>query len=246
MSLEKQLAESGAWLFRWRSYLPLILIAIIFPAMLDYQYLFGSPAYDLYWEITCLLITFFGLSVRCYTIGYTPKSTSGRNTRKQVAEDLNTSGIYSVVRNPLYLGNFFMMLGVSMYPRVWWVSIIFVLGFWLYYERIIMAEESFLKNKFGAKYEDYSSRTPAFIPKLNLWRPNKLSFSLRNVLKREYSGFFGAISAFTALNFAKNYIVEGNPVLDAVWAYIFVFGLVVYLALRTLKKNTKLLHVEGR
>lgn len=246
MTLQKQSTETGAWLFRWRSYLPLVFIAVIAPAFREFSYPFGSHFYDLIWEMICLSIAFLGLFIRSYTIGYTPKGTSGRNTKNQVAETLNTSGIYSTVRNPLYLGNFFMMLGVVMFIRVWWVGVIYSLAFWLYYERIIMAEESFLKDKFGKTYEDYLNRTPAFIPKFNLWLPNMLPFSLKNVLKREYPGFFAVISSMTLLELVGDYLEEGAFVLDVVWVSIFSFGLVAYLILRTLKKKTKLLHVEGR
>lgn len=246
MSLKDQMAKTGAWLFRWRSYLPLVLIVIIIPAFQEFSYPFGSHAYDLLWEMFCLSVSLFGLFIRCYTIGYTPKGTSGRNTKSQVAETLNTTGIYSIVRNPLYLGNFFMMLGVTMFPRTWWLCVIYALAFWLYYERIIMAEEAFLKTKFGEYYENYLASTPAFIPNFRLWQPNTLSFSFRNVLKREYSGFFGVIAAMTILNFFGKYIHEGTFGFDLVWMSIFAFGLIVYITLRTLKKKTRLLHVEGR
>lgn len=246
MLLKNQSAETGAWLFRWRSYLPLVLIAIIIPAFQEFSYPFGSHAYDLLWEMFCISISLFGLFIRSYTIGYTPKGTSGRNTKSQVAEMLNTTGIYSTVRNPLYLGNFFMVLGVTLFLRVWWLSVIYALAFWLYYERIIMAEEAFLKDKFGKTYEDYLNRTPAFIPNFKLWRPNILHFSLKNVLKREYSGFFGVICAMMLLEIVGDYLERGAFVLDAVWVSIFLFGLFAYLILRTLKKKTKLLHVEGR
>ena len=73
-----------------------------------------------------------------------------------------------------------------------------------------------------------------------------LSFSLRNVLKREHSGFLGVIVAFTVLEFVGDYIEKGFFVFDPVWTAIFICGLLVYIILRTLKKKTRLLHVEGR
>ena len=246
MSYKEQHAKTGEWLFRWRSYLPLVLIALIIPALQEFSYPFGSHSYDLIWEMFCFIISLLGLLIRCYTIGYTPKGTSGRNTKSQKADSLNTSGIYSITRNPLYLGNFFMILGVTMFLRVWWVPVIYALVFWLYYERIIMAEESFLTNKFGEVYKDYISYKPAFIPDFSQWQTPVLSFSLRNVLKREHSGLFGVIVAFTFLEFVGDYIEKGYVVFDPVWTAIFIFGLLVYITLRTLKKKTRLLHVEGR
>ncbi len=246
MFLHQQLSEKGQWLFRWRSYLPLAIIIIIIPAMRGFSYPFGLHIYDLDWEMFCLFISFFGLFIRGYTIGYVPKNTSGRNTKHQIADKLNTKGIYSITRNPLYLGNFFMMLGVVMFVRCWWVTVIYILAFWLYYERIIMAEESFLKDKFGKEYEEYTNRTPVFIPNFGLWQPNEMSFSLRNVLKREYPGFFAVIVSFVILEIIGDYIVDNSIVFDPVWRAIFIFGLSIYLILRTLKKKTRLLNVNGR
>jgi len=154
--------------------------------------------------------------------------------------------MYSITRNPLYLGNFFMIFGITMFFREWWCSTIFVLSFWLYYERIIMAEESFLKKAYGKRFEDYLEQTPVFFPKLSLWAPPTLRFSWRNTLRREYSGFFAVIATFTLLEFLGDYVVSGTMVVNRTWAIIFICGLFVYITLRTLKKKTKLLEVKGR
>jgi hypothetical protein len=63
---------------------------------------------------------------------------------------------------------------------------------------------------------------------------------------REYSGFFGVIATFTIMDMAGDYIVERKFVFDSVWMTILISGLLVYITLRTLKKKTRLLHVEGR
>jgi protein-S-isoprenylcysteine O-methyltransferase Ste14 len=246
MSYRHEPIKTGIWLFRWRSYLPFILVVVVLPAFHDFSYPFGSQIYQLIWELLCLSISLFGLSIRAYTIGYTPKGTSGRNTKRQLAETLNTTGMYSVTRNPLYFGNFFTMLGVILFVRSWWLCLISVLTFWLYYKRIIMAEENFLKNKFGKKYEAYPNRTPSFFPNIKKWRKSYLTFSFKNVLQREYSGFFGVIVAFTILAFIGDYIVENKIISDPVWAGIFVSGLILYITMRTIKKKTGLLHDEGR
>ena len=238
--------RTGQWLFRWRSYPPLVLFAIILPAFKDYSYLFGSSSYELAWQVFCFAISLLGLGIRSYTVGRTPKGTSGRNTRKQRADQLNTTGAYSISRNPLYVGNFLMMLGPNMFVRVWWVSVIYTLAFWLYYERIILAEEAFLKKKFGKEYDDYFDRTPAFLPDFSLWQPPDLSFSLRNVLRREHSGFLSVVILFLILSTVGHYVVEGTFMLHPVWLTFFFIGVVEYVVLRTLKKRTRLLHVDGR
>lgn len=246
MFIEKQPYLLGAWLFRWRSYLPLSLIAIIIPAFRGFSYPFDSHTLDLAWELVIVSISVFGLVIRSITIGHTPKNTSGGNTRSQVADTLNTSGMYSITRNPLYLGNFFLILGVTLFVRSWWVPVTFSIAFWWYYQRIILVEESFLKNKFGQAYEEYLGRTPVFFPRFSLWTPNAFTFSLRTVLKREYYAFFGMIAAFSALELIGDWIIEGRIVFDPFYVAAFTVGLVIFVTLRTLKKTTTLLQVEGR
>ena len=107
---------------------------------------------DLEWKI--LLAVGFVL----WLITRTPEATSGRNTKEQIAATLNTSGIYSIVRNPLYLGNFFIILGGILIFHQWIVVLIYIFIFWLYYERIIFAEEAYLIKKFGKSYLKFSSR----------------------------------------------------------------------------------------
>jgi len=58
---------------------------------------YGSHRLDQVWEILCLAISLLGLGVRIVTVGYVPKGTSGRNTRGQKANVLNTTGMYSLV-----------------------------------------------------------------------------------------------------------------------------------------------------
>lgn len=246
MGLKREFENTGNWLFRWRSYLPMIAFGFLLIEMKNYDYLGQNHVIDQYWGIACFSISFLGLGIRAYTVGHTPKGTSGRNTHGQVAEELNTTGIYSLIRHPLYVGNFFCWLGVSMFVHSWAISVICILSFWLYYERIMFAEEEFLRSKFGKLFEQWASRTPAFTPSFKNWVPASLPFSWRNVLKREYSGFFAIIAAFTILEVVGDVVVEGRFVFDQMWAIIFAIGLTIYLVLRTLKKKTAILAVEGR
>jgi superoxide dismutase len=70
---------------------------------------------------------------------------------------------------------------------------------------------------------------------------------LRKVLKREYSGFFALIASFTSLNVLRELLVNTqHPQIGSGWVVLFLFGLIVYLTLRTLKKKTTILDVPGR
>ena len=246
MPMQEELESSGNWLFRWRSYLPLFLGLLFFASMRNYHYPYGSLMLDYAWEAICLLVCLGGLSIRAITIGHTAANTSGRNTKSQVAAKLNTTGIYSTVRHPLYLGNFFMMLGIALLSRNIWSILVFSLVYWLYYERIMFAEEAYLRRKFGEEYLVWGSKTPPFIPSFKNYQPADLPFSLKNVLRREYNGFFAFILAMFVLETYGEWVVNGQFTLRLPWIIIVGIGFVSWMILRTLKKKTKLLNVEGR
>jgi len=248
MALREEFAKTGNWLFRYRSYFPLIIVPLLVIALRDSKYLEREigTTYGYIWEGFCALVSFTGLLVRCMVIGYAPKRTSGRNTEHQKAETLNTTGLYSVVRHPLYLGNFFIFLGMVLFVQVVWFAIFTVLSFWLYYERIMFAEEEFLRGKFGDTFLEWAEKTPAFWPRFRNWQQPALTFSFRNILKREYTAFFLIIASLTMLDAAGDIFTGRELKMDEVWSTLFIIGLVVYLVLRTLRTRTRILHVEGR
>lgn len=178
MALKDDFESSGSRLFRWRSYLYIPVIGIFIMTLREYEHPYQSEKFDHFWKAICLVISFWGLAIRVATVGHTPKGTSGRNIKKHIAETLNTTGAYSIVRNPLYLGNFFMGLGVAAFAHFWWLILIYILIFWLYYERIIFAEEAYLRDKFGNLFLEWANRTPAFIPKFSQYKKAILPLNL--------------------------------------------------------------------
>jgi protein-S-isoprenylcysteine O-methyltransferase Ste14 len=248
MALREEMEKQGSWLFKWRSYLPLLGTPIILVALRNSGHLervFGD-AVEEFWSFFSLSISFFGLGIRCLTVGYVPRGTSGRSTHSISAETLNTTGMYSIVRNPIYLSNFIIVLGPVLFIQVWWFALIVWLGFWLYYERIIFAEEEFLRKKFGDLFLEWAKKTPAFFPKFKNWKKPNLPFSIKTVLRREFNTFFAIIASFTFLGIAKDLFAEGKLELSLTWAIVFIIGLIIYFILLILKKKTKILNVEGR
>lgn len=248
MALRENMEKQGSWLFKRRGYLPLLGIPIVLIALRNSEYLervFGDQVEE-FWGFFSIFISFLGLGVRCFTVGYVPKGTSRRSTQWLTAETLNTTGMYSIVRNPLYLGNFIIILGLVLFIQVWWFALIVWLGFWLYYERIIFVEEEFLRKKFGDLFLQWAKETPIFFPKFKNWKKPNLPFSLKTVLRREYSTFFSIIASFTFLDIAGDLFAEGKLELSLPWVIAFIVGLIIYFTLLILKKKTKLLDVEGR
>src|SRR6188768_3795724 len=149
MALIHSFEDEGNWLFKRRGFMPLLLFIMAVPAVYFTDYSSISQSLTTFINYTAAILSITGFVIRAYTIGTTPRGTSGRNTDKQVAEQLNTSGIYSVVRHPLYLGNYLMWIGIVLFTKNFSFTIIVSLLYWIYYERIMFAEERFLEKKFG-------------------------------------------------------------------------------------------------
>ena len=245
MALAEEFQSQGNWLFRWRSYLPLLLLALLGVAAKQFEFPFGRLWIHEIWEEACLGVSFLGLLIRVVAVGYAPARTSGRNSSKQVADSLNTTGLYSIVRHPLYLGNFLIGFGISLVVWVWWLPVIYALAFCLYYERIMFAEEAFLRGKFSRDFETWAAATPAFWPRFSQWRRPELPFSVRNALRREYTGLLIVILGHASLEFAEHELLHGYA-WRWYWTALVVTGVGTYLVLRTLKRRTKLLDVPGR
>ena len=246
MKLEKELVTTGYWLFRWRSYFPIIIILIFIPVMAEYEYVGGSREMTTTWGLFSLIVGLVGLFFRILVVGYTPKNTSGRNTREQVADVLNINGWYSIVRHPLYLGNYIMGLGISLFPFSLLMPVIYTLAFALYYERIMVAEEDFLRGKFGEDFEKWSAVTPSFFPDFSKWDSASLEFSFKNILRREYSSLFALVFCFTVLDLIGNYLVVQRLYIVPMWNNLFWATLASYIIFRTLKRHTNVLDVQGR
>jgi len=245
MALVHEFENSGNWLFKRRSWLPVFMIA----GGLMMMYLGNRQAilFDMRDELIFLGVSIFGEIIRILTVGFAPKNTSGRNTvNGQIADELNVTGIYSLLRHPLYLGNFFMWLGPVLFIRSIGVTLVFGLIYWLYYERIMFAEEQFLRRKFGEIYDIWSEKVGSFIPwSFNFIAP-KLPFSIKNVLKREYNSIINIFVIFTLLDLFRNYFLSERIYLTQMWLWTMAGTAIVWLIIRTIHKRTKWLEVEGR
>jgi protein-S-isoprenylcysteine O-methyltransferase Ste14 len=246
MGLREEFEATGNWLFRRRGYLPLFLFPLLLIAARGTTYPSGDPRLDTAWEVGGLLLALAGLALRVATVGFVPRDTSGRGTGGYRAVSLNTSGLYSIVRHPLYLGNYLMWLGVSLFPGSWWAPVIVSLVFWIYYERIMFAEEEWLRRKFGALYTAWAAVTPAFLPRFSRWHQPPIGFCFLTVLRREHSSLLALMVSLTALEVAGDHAYTGRLTLDPVWGTALAATLVLCVAVRAVKHRTRLLHVDGR
>ena len=241
MALQEELKKQGDFLFKYRSFLPLIILGV--GLVVFVCSVLGRVAEPDIWifkayPYICLSTSLLGLFVRVVTVGYTPKNTSGRNTKTgQIAEELNTSGIYSTLRHPLYLGNFFMWLGVAMLTQNTWFIIAFILFYIVYYERIMYAEEAFLRNKFGQVYLDWAAHTPAIIPSFRNFVKAKYPFSLMKVLKREKNGLWAVFLLLWIFDLVAQMVSGGIAVPELTfWVYGAIISSLIYMIIKLMDK----------
>jgi protein-S-isoprenylcysteine O-methyltransferase Ste14 len=250
MALLEEMESQGNFLFKYRGTFPIIILVIGFGIYLETEinsekYAWEDTLREKIYEFFCLLVSLFGLFIRSYTVGHTPANTSGRNTEGQLADTLNSTGIYSIVRHPLYLGNFFMWFGVAMLTMNLWFIIAFIFIYWVYYERIMFAEEQFLRKKFGTIYTMWANRTPAIIPAFKKFVKPSLPFSWKKVLKKEKNGLVAVFLVFFAFH-ALGQLITERKIENMYLAYGCIFSIVFYLVFKYLKKYTKVLDEEGR
>ena len=164
----------GQVFFRLRSLtpIPFILVLVFFSRPAPLPVVLGS------------LLTVLGESLRIWAVGYAGGSTRTRTLG--AARDLVTTGPYAHVRNPLYLGNLILCLGVCVVANVYWMIAVLAIGFLIQYTPIIRSEETYLMDVCGDRYRAYCAAVPRLIPHPRpCGEPSGHDFSLRRALTSE-------------------------------------------------------------
>lgn len=103
------------------------------------------------------------------------------------ADFLCMSGPYAYVRNPLYIGNFFIGIGLAMTINEWYAYALFALNYLLVYLVVISYEEKFLEKKFGSAYAEYKTHTGRLIPKFHGYKKGQ------KTTPDYWAGFWGEV-----------------------------------------------------
>lgn len=212
---EETLRQQGEWLFRNRGWLPVLLLPLVVLTV------GGDSVPEVarmgWWQAFCYLLLVGGACLRAWVAGTVPEGTSGRTTTEQVAESLNTTGAYSLLRHPLYGANALMWSGILLRPAVWWLWLIGMLLFTLLYERIIVAEEAFLRQRFGEHFQRWAAQTPALIPRWRRYRAAERPFRWGIVVRREYSTWYTALLSCAIVEALLQWRWTGAVGLPTVW-----------------------------
>lgn len=238
----------GQFLFKYRNSLfpvVLLLLLIVFPPSLP----FSSVGLDRILDGVGIAVIAGGLALRGLVIGLQYIRRGGVN--KQVyASELVTGGIFAASRNPLYVGNFLLLLGVIILSDNLWVYVIGILLSLTAYRAIVAAEEDFLQREFGEAYREYCASVNRWLP-----APGPVARALRaapfnwsRVVVKDYNTVYLWFTvALAMLVYEHLYIaayqqawVDQKPL-----GFAFLGLTVFYLTARVLKKK-RILTPEGR
>lgn len=246
MVLDNLKKSKGDIFFKYRGQFPILIFFLALP----FLYYMHDVKVIIKNAFNCLSLFFIilGFLIRFYAIGTTPKGTSGRNRKYQIANSLNSTGIYSIIRHPLYLGNYLIWLAISLFTYNLFFVIIVSFIFWFFYYNIIKTEEIFLEKKFNKEYIDWVNKTPRFF-RFNLFQNYKstnLRFSLKSILRREYSGLLSAVISFVYIDIIRQLFLTNNLEINQVLLIIFIIIVLLSLILKILKTYTRILEEKDR
>ena len=229
------MVKIGNFLFHYRNGLfPLVYALLIVkspPLMADYRVA----------ALCGFLVAASGQLLRGVTVGLEYIIRGGRD-RQVYADKLVQGGLFAHCRNPLYVGNYVILLGVSLASNSVLFCAIAVPFFAFAYWAIIAAEENYLRKKFGPEFDDYCARVNRLMPNLSgLSRTLAgMRFNWRRLITAEYGSAYIWLAAIPLVTLKNTWLVDqysaSNPVVWISWSLLAVATLAYALA-RFLKKS---------
>ncbi|MGN6439275.1 MAG: methyltransferase family protein [Agriterribacter sp.] len=234
----------GRFFFKYRNIVFILFYAALFVPSLPIfpEAVFGKNYY--FFPITLgLCITILGQLIRGGTIGLAYILRGGRGG-KPYADGLVTEGIFRHCRNPLYVGNILMLLGVGVLANsLFYVGIMIPL-FMFIYHAIVLAEEHFLRGKFGPGFDAYCRHVNRWIPQLKGLRTTfaSMRFNWRRWILKEYNTQFVWLCGITLILLFFYPQLTGNNIQtrNTLLMIILPALLLLYLFVRYLKKSGRL------
>jgi len=234
----------GNFFFKYRNVLFIVLyLALFIPSPPLFREAKFGPGY-FWWPIGIgLLITFKGQFTRALTIGLAYIVRGGKDG-KVYADGLVTQGVFAHCRNPLYVGNILMLAGVGILANSFWYVVIVIPVFLFIYQSIVLAEEHFLQNKFGAAFTEYCRRVPRWWFRIKGLYSTLTSMQYnwkRYVLKEHTTFFIWLTGILLIILFKYPHLTNHDPSIrmNILYWTIPVLAL-IYSGIRYLKKSGKM------
>jgi protein-S-isoprenylcysteine O-methyltransferase Ste14 len=230
--------QIGNFFFKYRNLLFILLYGLLFlPSPELFTENIFQADYKTWPLVVGLFVTILGQAIRGATIGLAYIVRGGKD-KKVYAEHLVSTGIFSHCRNPLYVGNILMLLGVGILANsLIYVAIIMPL-FLFIYQAIVLAEEHFLRGKFGADFDAYCAKVNRWIPSLKGVSAtfSSMEFNWKRWVLKEYTTQFIWLAGI-ALLIIRLYQIEDVMTNSAYAVILLAIG---YALVRYLKKSGKM------
>lgn len=251
--LKSAMVRVGNFFFRYRDgVFPVIIVTLVLSALPTVE-ISGSEELDTLKDLLGVAIALCGLAFRALVIGYVYIKRGGLNKRVY-ATDLVTDGIFGICRNPLYVGNLLIYVGVFVMHGNPYVMVVGIALFAFIYQCIVYAEEDFLRNKFGAGYDAYCRDTPRWLPRFSKFKAatQGMNFNFRKVIIKDYSTMATTILALTMVELCEQIgtYVQSPATYDNT-NYVVFLGAVLLCcglmagAVRVMKKRRWLVETPG-
>lgn len=234
----------GQFFFRYRNSIFPVLFALA--ALVGRPRLIGSPALDAFLVGCGVAVAVLGQAVRLVTIGYEYIERGGK-AGKVYASRLVQGGVYALTRNPMYLGNGLIAIGMTMVagaPLIYLVALPFFL---FVYGAIIAAEEAYLRRQFGAEYDAYCARVPRLLPS---WRNVRSAlaghpYDWRCAVRKELSTIAGLLSGLILFPAWRTLLLDGVTAAQRQMLRVVILEtivLVLYGLLVSLKRQRRVFY----
>ena len=228
------LVNIGEFFFKWRGQvLPLLmLLMLVVPPVQGSAFGIDEQLLDIL-GITAMLV---GAAWRITVVGLKYIRRGGVQ-KKVYADNLVTGGIFSVCRNPLYVGNILIATGallVHAQPLLLFPGVALII---LIYVSIVAAEENFLLRKFGTGFVSYCADVNRWLPDLSRL-PRAFAgtaFNIRRVIIKEYPTTGSVLIGILLLLADEVYWTDGS-VPPTYWTAVLAVVALVLIA-RTAKKS---------
>ena len=237
---DSALVRAGNWFFKYRNYAFPAFLAAVFIG-LDPAPLAGSGRADQWLDVAGVAVAALGSAFRFWVIGLAYIKRGGVN--KQVfADRLVVNGMFGVCRNPLYVGNATVLLGLFLLHNNPWAYALGAGFFGFAYAGIVAAEESYLKAKFGAEYARYVNEVPRFWPDFRRYRQSTegMDFDWRRALIKDYASVYAWVVVAAAIHGVQHHGRAAALFLPApLWpnVAVIVAATALVLVVRVAKKS---------
>ena len=239
----------GNFFFKYRNLLfPVFGASIFIPSPpLFTEEVFG-PNYFAIPVVLGIVIAIIGQGFRAMTIGFKYIVRGGKD-KKVYAVDLVTEGMFHHCRNPLYVGNILMLLGVGLLSNSLYFVVIVVPVFCFIYQAIVLAEENYLRGKFGPQYDAYAHDVNRWIPSLRGIQETFRGaiFNWRRYLLNEYNTLYMLLLSMYLVLLVHHPALVRLPAIEKLKlsAIVVVVLTGLFLYVRHLKKTNRLSRTLG-